>query len=175
MMNTLTDNHATGFSITTNGRLVQPVFFDFEEDFVENGIRCIPMIVRFKLDACGIKLKLSEWAKFTESEKALLAAMDCITKGDVLIYRNLLQRMVLVRTGSRATDLPVEPAPAWSDPYHMPFVLKEKLDQFSWTISPRQWKGLTDLQRFVLLKLCRPGHENVNFPLAVKEFGLLKQ
>jgi hypothetical protein len=29
------------------------------------------------------------------------------------------------------------------------------------------------LQRFVLIKLCRPGHENENFPKAVKEFGLI--
>ena len=45
------------------------VYFNFEEDFVENNVRCIPMIVRFKLDACGIKLKLSEWSKMVIEER----------------------------------------------------------------------------------------------------------
>ena len=34
--------------------------FVFEEDFVEENVRCIPMTVRFKMDAAGIKLKLAE-------------------------------------------------------------------------------------------------------------------
>ncbi|WP_353849846.1 nitrate reductase associated protein, partial [Hydrotalea sp.] len=29
-------------------------YFQFEEDFVEENVRCIPMIVRFKMDAVGI-------------------------------------------------------------------------------------------------------------------------
>ena len=37
-------------------------YFNFEEDFVEKNIRCIPMIVRFKMDKAGIKLKLAEWS-----------------------------------------------------------------------------------------------------------------
>lgn len=153
--------------------LVQPVFFNFEEDFIENGIRCIPMIVRFKLDACGIKLKLSEWAKFSETEKAQLSSMDYSTKSDLLIYRNFLRSLVLNRTGNPATDLTVDPAPAWLVVHQLPAILTGKLSQFNWTISLRQWLALTNLQRFVLLKLCRPGHENVNFPFAVEEFGLL--
>jgi hypothetical protein len=39
-------------------------------------------------------------------------------------------------------------------------------------ISLTQWRGLTVLQRFALLKLTRPGHENKNFSKAMKEFGL---
>jgi len=39
-------------------------------------------------------------------------------------------------------------------------------------ISIGQWRNLYLLQRFALLKLCRPGHENRNFPIAMKEFGL---
>ena len=52
-------------------------YFQFEKDFMEDGIRCIPMMVRFKLDACGIKLKLKEWSKFSPDEKNMLCEMDC--------------------------------------------------------------------------------------------------
>jgi hypothetical protein len=150
-----------------------PVFFKFEADFAEDGIRCIPMIVRFKLDACGIKLKLNEWGKFTAGERTILSEMDCSTKMKLLAYRDFLRRLILLRTGNSATDLPVEEEPAWSNKYVLPVIVLEKLDEFGWTISLQQWQSLSDLQRFVLLKLCRPGHENRNFPIAIKEFDLI--
>ncbi|RYZ55838.1 MAG: hypothetical protein EOP49_01985 [Sphingobacteriales bacterium] len=51
--------------------------FKFEEDFMEDGIRCIPMIVRFKLDLAGIKLKLAEWCRFSVDERATLTGLPC--------------------------------------------------------------------------------------------------
>ena len=36
---------------------------------MENNMRCIPMIIRFKMDMAGIKLKLSEWKKFSHGGK----------------------------------------------------------------------------------------------------------
>jgi hypothetical protein len=149
------------------------VFFEFEEDFAEDNIRCIPMIVRFKLDACGIKLKLSEWSKMTASERMQLSAMECSTARDIRAYRSWLQQLVMNRTGGAATDLTVDTNPAWADTNKQPFMLVEKLEEFGWHISSQQWRALSNLQRFVLLKLCKPGHENRNFPKAVKEFGLV--
>jgi hypothetical protein len=46
------------------------------------------------------------------------------------------------------------------------------LKESQMSISLAQWKDLNVLQRFALLKLTRPGHENKNFPKAMKEFGL---
>jgi hypothetical protein len=39
--------------------------------------------------------------------------------------------------------------------------------------SSEQWLGLSALQRFVLLKLSRPGSDNRNLIPALREFGLL--
>jgi hypothetical protein len=47
-------------------------FFEFESDFAQDSIKCIPMIVRFKLDACGIKLRLSEWSRMSAEERQTL-------------------------------------------------------------------------------------------------------
>jgi len=151
----------------------EPVYFKFEEDFVEDNVRCIPMIVRFKLDACGIKLKLSEWSKMTIAERKLLAETSCANSREVLQYRSWLQQIILIRTGAAATDLPVDMNPEWAIQSILPAVLKNKLQEFNWQLTLQQWRGLNNLQRFVLLKLCRPGHENKNFPKAMKEFGLL--
>ena len=58
-------------------------YFNFEEDFVEKNIRCIPMIVRFKMDKAGIKLKLAEWSKFNAGERIELAVKPCRHENEV--------------------------------------------------------------------------------------------
>ena len=151
---------------------VEPVFFRFESDFVESHIRCIPMIVRFKLDACGIKLKLAEWSRMTAQEREHLAAAGCETAYEVLQYRDDLSRLILERTGNQPTRIPVAENPAWSRTDEIPHTIQEKLAERGSSLSPKQWERLTRLQRFALLKLSYPGHENKNFPKAMEEFEL---
>jgi hypothetical protein len=150
----------------------EPVFFRFEADFIEANIRCIPMIVRFKLDACGIKLKLAEWSRMTPEERNHLAIADCETPLDVVRYRENLLGIILRRTRNRGTSIPVPQDPAWSRTDEIPYTVNEKIRESSTTLSLQQWQNLTDLQRFALLKLSYPGHENKNFPRAMEEFGL---
>ena len=71
--------------------------------------------------------------------------------------------------------LPIEPLPDWGNLHQIPAILKEKMAEFQLIISINQWRKLTNIQRFALLKLCRPGHENKNFPKAITEFGLLNR
>jgi hypothetical protein len=148
-------------------------YFHFEQDFVEANVRCIPMIVRFKLDACGIKLKLTEWCKMSVAEREILATHPCETSAEIDRYRKYLRSLIFDRTGNEATELPVMENPAWGLIEEIPFPLQEKLNEFEWTLSVQQWKDLTDLQRFALLKLSYPSHENKNFPIAMKEFELV--
>ncbi|NET53376.1 MAG: hypothetical protein F6K09_33390 [Merismopedia sp. SIO2A8] len=61
-------------------------FFQFEADFV-NSLRCIPMQVRFKLDTCGIKLKLIQWHNFNQQERQALVEMPCTTPAEIQAYR----------------------------------------------------------------------------------------
>src|SRR5882672_2829955 len=88
--------------------------FKFEEDFMEDNLRCIPMMVRFKLDASGIKLELSLWRQLTLSERTHLAELPTTTKDEVLRYRKHVQQLVLSLTGYETTDLAVEKNPAWA-------------------------------------------------------------
>ena len=146
--------------------------FKFEEEFMKDSIRCIPMIVRFKLDGCGIKLKLSEWNEFSMDERTSLTTLSAKTEAEVLNYRKHVQQLVKTHTGEETTDLPLEQNPAWSILNQLQEPLLEKSKEFNWSITMQQWQSLSDLQRFVLLKLSRPNHENKNFPKAMKEFGL---
>jgi hypothetical protein len=148
-------------------------YFAFEEDFVEANVRCIPMIVRFKLDACGIKLKLSEWSRFTVTERNELVDRSCITPEAVESYKLFLQSLLLRKTGSPGTEIAVDNEPAWADTTNISPALNEKANEFGWEITAEQWMRLSNLQRFALLKLCKPGHENKNFPRAMKEFKMV--
>ena len=156
-------------------RASEPVvstLFKFEEEFMEGSIRCIPMMVRLKLDVCGIKLKLAEWNELTLHERNELMVKSCTEVTEISAYRKLIQELVLSKTGSGATDFPIDEHPAWKILDQIQPALVEKLNEFGWTLSIEKWKTLTNLQRFALLKLSRPSHENKNFTKAMKEFGL---
>jgi hypothetical protein len=150
-------------------------YFDFEEDFVEKNIRCIPMIVRFKMDKAGIKLKLAEWSRFNVEERIALATKACRDEKEAKFYKYYLAYLIRKYTGKEATWMLIDENPEWSVTDVIPPVLIEKLKGFGWSISIQQWKKLTDLQRFALLKQCKEGHENKNFPKAMKEFNLVNQ
>ena len=148
-------------------------YFQFEEEFMENNMRCIPMIIRFKMDMAGIKLKLSEWKKFSTEERIELALMSCGFNEASEQYARYLAGLIKKYTRRDPTNMEVNRTPAWKDLHSIPGILIEKLKEFDWNLSIVQWAYLTDLQRFALLKLCRPGHENQNFPKAMKEFNLV--
>ena len=148
-------------------------YFLFEEDFVEENVRCIPMIVRFKMDKAGIKLKLAEWSKFGIEERIELAKKECSNEVEAKEYNNYLSNLIEKYTAKPATTLEVDMKPVWADINSVPQILNDKLNEFGWHVSTEQWKGLTNLQRFALLKLCREGHENKNLPKAMKEFKLI--
>ena len=147
-------------------------YFDFEEDFIEENVRCIPMIARFKMDAAGIKVKLSEWSRFKKEERIELALKPCGNKGEAALYNNYLAELIRKRANAEATVLPANNAPAWANLKEIPELLQQRAREFNWEITNEQWSGLTNLQRFALTRLYRSGHENKNFPRAMKEFGL---
>ncbi|WP_293309401.1 nitrate reductase associated protein [Pedobacter sp. UBA5917] len=148
-------------------------YFKFEEDFIEENVRCIPMIVRFKMDAAGIKLKLAEWSKFHPSERIKLALLPVSNQEETDLYHQFLIGLIAKYTGNQATTMAIDPLPDWSNLHRIPNMLTEKSAEMAIQISIQQWCSLTNIQRFALIKLCRSGHENKNFPKAVAEFGLL--
>jgi hypothetical protein len=150
-------------------------YFDFEEDFIEENVRCIPMLVRFKMDAAGIKLKLSEWSKFKLEERVQLALQPVSTPGELESYNIYLVELVAKYTGNKATVLAIETKPGWADTENIPAILKEKAGGFGLVVTPEKWKSLGELQRFALLKLSKSEHENKNLPKAFAEFGLMNK
>lgn len=147
-------------------------YFTFEEDFVEDNIRCIPMIVRYKLDACGIKLKLKEWSLLSTSEREALATMVCDESASIARYRQYLQGLIWNRTGQAATPLPPIVDAPWEYGKEIPDVVQGRLCEHHLQVSFWQWNNLRVLQRFALIKLSTSAHEHKNFLKALREFNL---
>ena len=147
-------------------------FFKFEADFVDS-LRCIPMQVRFKLDNCGVKLKLSHWHQFTEKERQTLVEMPCTSNQECQKYREFLQNLIIEKTGTAASEIAVEENPAWMNEKEIPQTIQTKAAESNVNITVEQWNKLTPLQRFALIKLSRASHENKNFYPAVQEFELV--
>lgn len=145
-------------------------FFAFESDFVDS-LRCIPMIVRYKLDTCRVKLQLSEWAKFSFAEKDQLAELPCHSEAEIGAYADVVNALVWKYTRNTPSLLRMLD-PAWTQP-HVPLEVREKVQEWNCpAITAGQWMRLDLLERFALVKLSRSGHEGRNFPRALAEFGL---
>lgn len=146
-------------------------FFAFEADFVES-LRCIPMRVRYKLDTCGIKLKLVHWNAFSPAERQSLVDLPCDRTEDIATYTQHLQTLVVQHTGTPAGNLPVDPHPPWLNPATVPDQVQAEAAKHGLTLELTDWQHLKPDQRFALLKLSQPSHENRNFMPALREFGL---
>lgn len=146
-------------------------FFQFETDFVE-ALRCIPMVVRFKLDTCGVKLKLHHWNQFNLAERQQLVEAPCDTPESIAAYRALVHQQVLRYDAVPPKDLPVPDPLPWHGVTAVPQQVQDQAQALGLSVSLAQWQGLNALQRFALLKLSQPGHENRNFRPAYQEFAL---
>ena len=146
--------------------------FAFESDFVAS-LRCIPMAVRFKLDRCGIKLSLRQWSRFTRDDRQTLLTRSCGGRAEVEAYRVALTALVALRANEIAKPLAEPPCGQWDDGCEVaPVVAGYARGLGVRPPSRQEWAALSPLQRFVLIKLTRDNHDNVNFIPAMREFGL---
>lgn len=147
-------------------------FFNFEADFVDS-LRCIPMIVRLKLDTCGVKLKLAEWNHFTQAECQQLVDLPCEESTEIAGYKEYVSQLIFEHTKNEASLLSIDPHPPWLNEHEIPAPIEIKAAENQLKMTILQWVNLTPLQRFALIKLTRSQHENNNFLPALIEFGLL--
>jgi hypothetical protein len=148
-------------------------FFQFEADFVAT-LRCIPMQVRYKLDTCGIKLKLQHWLSFSTIQRQKLIDLPCTTSKEIKEYREHLRSQVFQNFNIYPSDLLIEQDPAWMQTNVIPLSVLQHAQELNIAIALAQWQNISPLQRFALIKLSTSDHENNNFLPALQEFGLTK-
>ena len=150
---------------------IQPFFFAFESDFV-NTLKCVPMIVRYKLDSCGVKLRLQEWVRFSLDDKKILAYMPCYTVREIENYRRFVKKLVRHYFNYEASMLS-SVDDSWNNIHEIPQEVQQKSAEWQCPeVTLKYWIELNTLQRFALVKLSRSSHEGRNFPVALREFGI---
>ena len=148
--------------------------FAFESEFVTT-LRCVPMAVRFKLDRVGIKLTLRQWSRLTAADRRELLSRPCRSPEEQAAYRERLEALVQERTGDVAKPLPTPEPPEWKTTDGPPAAVTAFAEAAGVAPPSREaWRKLARLQRFVLVKLSRDNHDNVNFVPALREFGLFE-
>ncbi|HEY9295370.1 MAG TPA: nitrate reductase associated protein, partial [Phormidium sp.] len=113
------------------------------------------------------------WNHFNLAEREALVDLPCATEQEIQTYREFLQDLVIKQTGTPASELAIEQNPAWMDTKTIPSDVTEKAKEVGVNIAIAQWAELSPVQRFALIKLSRPSHENHNFLPAIKEFNLI--
>ncbi len=147
-------------------------FFAFESE-LERSLQCIPMVVRLKLDRCGVKLSLSKWNRFPEGNRRNLLQAPCKDPVEVARYREALCQLLHDTVGRAPQLMPVAERRPWDDADIPCRVVDKTLEMGLNALTPAQWRGLSTLQRFALVKLARAARDNRNFAPALREFGLL--
>ncbi len=148
--------------------------FGFEADFAKD-LRCIPMVVRFKLDRCGVKLSLRQWSKMGAANRVRLLAARGDTIAETEAFRILVVDLATTHCSEEIRWLSVESELAWADPACVPAdIMRQAAASGIAPPSPQCWSRLSALQRFALLKLARSDHDNHNFTPAMREMGILR-
>jgi len=146
-------------------------FFEFEAEFVRS-LRCVPMIVRFKVDTCGLKLSLRAWNLFDDSVRGRLVVLPATTPTDTARYRDFVVA-ALEAVDQPVVNVDVEPLPAWMNRSAVPGPVARKARSLALDEpEPALWSRLNPLQRFALTKLTRGSNEHSRFLPALREFGL---
>ena len=141
--------------------------FAFEQDFIGNW-RCIPLCLRRKLDLCGVKLKLSHWLQLSQDQRQTLvdwpdgaAALEQL--------RQHLRDCTRTMVDGVARDLPFVSSAPWQQVEELPAEVQEAATARGVQLSLEQWALLSELDRFALCKLARPGHDHHNLEAAFSE------
>lgn len=149
--------------------------FDFEQDG-RYPLRRIPMQVRFKLDACGLRISLTAWALLSREEREQLLALGAVSEAEQQTFRAALATMLKAYADNPDAVIEqtsIDAAPVWQQTAVLPSEMLEHLGESNLPIPTLdQWRHLSDLQRFALIKLTRRGHRNTNLLPALREFGI---
>jgi hypothetical protein len=147
--------------------------FAFEKDFA-GALYCIPMVVRRKLDLCGVKVSLKQWNKFALDEREHMVAQSCESASEIDAYGRYVVSVIENRTNEPAQLLERDAGAEWNDAMSVPQRVSDySIERGVEAPTLAQWAALTPLQRFAIFKLTRPGHSNENFVPAMREFGLI--
>ena len=141
--------------------------FAFEQDFVGTW-RCIPLCVRRKLDLVGIKLKLSHWLALEHHQRQELVDWSDSPESWPQL-RDHLRALTKTMADGMVKDLSAAAEEPWQQTAVVPEFIAHAAQERGIALDVVAWAGLSELERFALCKLARPGHDHHNLEAAFTE------
>jgi hypothetical protein len=150
-----------------------PGVFGFET-YMERTLEYMPMSVRMKLDLCGFELSLLQWCGLPLTVRQTVLDMDCEAPYEILRMRRYLESSIDILQLGQPAPLPCD-RQSWGAQSRVPPALVSAMNALR---LPRPgkaaWSGLSDLQRFALIKLSGEGRAR-KLQAALEEFGLHRE
>lgn len=143
--------------------------FEFERDLYPD-FKCIPMVVRYKLDLVGLKVSLTAWNRLSLGvRKQLLTEWPVRTQAERAALKEWLLNWLRTTSTQPPKEIVVQDPP-WEDRCHLPEAVTEAAAGCTPPLTLPEWSDLALLERVALVKLARSPHERDRVPLALKEF-----
>lgn len=145
--------------------------FKFEEE-VYSEIEPIPFSTQYRMDAVGVKIRPQTWNVLSKETKFLFSHLPVKTDKDKECYRTYL--LYLLKRRRRLVFLINEEQMAveraeWENLVYVPVPVYKMIVDLSYTLSLRDWVQLSDLNRYVLVKLSKGQFDRTYLDKALME------
>jgi hypothetical protein len=127
------------------------------------------MRVRYQLDRCGLKLKLSAWQSLSLPQRFALPAMPRETPCDAEAFRILLLSLTRHLGEGMPLSVPVLDPQSWFAETASASI-REKCCGCGKIFDPGHWKSLGEMERYALYKLAASSKNPGTFERAWEEF-----
>ena len=146
--------------------------FRFEENIYPD-LADIPMSTRFKLDRVSIQLSPKSWGHFSIEERRVLCHLSVRSQGELVCYRDFLAfllRKHKEKLEKRDPESTRQERSEWENLNRVPEMVYFRILKLKKLITPSEWIGLDDLERYVLFKLAQEKRNDEVFAQAFEEF-----
>jgi hypothetical protein len=135
--------------------------FKFEEE-VQSGMESIPFAAQFRMDSIGVRIRPETWNVLSKEARLLFSHLSVKTDKDKDCYKTYLlyllkrrRRTVLVMSEEQTDREKAE----WENLAYVPIHVYKMVVDLDYTLSLRDWIRLSDLNRYVLVKLSKGRHD----------------
>ena len=142
------------------------------ESIEATSLALIPLLVRYRLDHCSIKLHLRQWQQFSQVEREQLLQMAFTSPADAATWEAHLTAVLQQRCLCAPDRLIDTVTPAWQQLDQWPVEIVDRCAQLGLALPALAiWQSLTTPHRHALYKIARSRHDHVHLAAALHEFS----
>lgn len=144
--------------------------FGFESGYAQD-LHFVPIAMRYRLDLAGLKIGLEAWLKIPVARRFYLAAFPIATGDGTAAFALEAGRAHCEAVGTEPATVPRSDPETWSGALPPPEPVVVACRDNGNPMESAQWRQMTDLQRYALLKLSLSRRNPEAFGMAWREFS----